>query len=361
MSNLIKKGCVIKQNKLPARYHLTESGRNLALKLLYGIDNNNEDENQDESQENEPEKQISTSKLKTKKKNTKSTNELHLNSDKENEVETQYNFDSGSHRTDIIEDRLEYNYLNMNDNYNYFDIDADSNYSNFASNPQKNNFNHEICLSTSESDVPNQPQPKKLHKNPSSEDLIEVIDNEDDDDIIAIDDDSDDIRQKAKKNSNTASTLLKPVSQYRESKKTSYDDSDDDQLPDLAIGSELLKYIAPQKDSTAKKLTRSDIEESLPSLDTVKNLNEKPVDNYASKKTSSFAKHGSFGLTQPMQNLTTNNSSPGKSSTSQFKSTSSTLSFDSSLTPKVNFKLLSGTFEVLLFVDNCEQSHAYFF
>lgn len=36
MSTLIKKECVVKENKLPARYHLTDSGRALASKLVYG-------------------------------------------------------------------------------------------------------------------------------------------------------------------------------------------------------------------------------------------------------------------------------------------------------------------------------------
>lgn len=45
MSNLIKKNCVLKENKLPARYRLTDSGRELAKRLLYGLSDKN-DENE---------------------------------------------------------------------------------------------------------------------------------------------------------------------------------------------------------------------------------------------------------------------------------------------------------------------------
>lgn len=49
MSNLIKKNFVFKENKLPARYSLTESGRQLAKKLLYGSSTNNEIEDKSQS------------------------------------------------------------------------------------------------------------------------------------------------------------------------------------------------------------------------------------------------------------------------------------------------------------------------
>lgn len=49
MSNLIKKNFVHKENKLPARYSLTESGRDLAKKLLYGSSANNEIEAKSDS------------------------------------------------------------------------------------------------------------------------------------------------------------------------------------------------------------------------------------------------------------------------------------------------------------------------
>ncbi|CAF0906643.1 unnamed protein product [Brachionus calyciflorus] len=50
MSNLIKKSYVDKENKLPARYRLTESGRVLARKLLYGISENNENKSESDSE-----------------------------------------------------------------------------------------------------------------------------------------------------------------------------------------------------------------------------------------------------------------------------------------------------------------------
>lgn len=49
MSTLIKRDLAIKENKLPARYRLTESGRTLAKRLLYGI---MPDEPSDEDSEN---------------------------------------------------------------------------------------------------------------------------------------------------------------------------------------------------------------------------------------------------------------------------------------------------------------------
>lgn len=49
MSNLIKKDLAIKENKLPARYRLTESGRELARKLLYGISSETENKNDSDS------------------------------------------------------------------------------------------------------------------------------------------------------------------------------------------------------------------------------------------------------------------------------------------------------------------------
>lgn len=50
MSNLIKKNLVDKENKLPARYRLTESGRELAKRLLYGVTENNENKSDSETE-----------------------------------------------------------------------------------------------------------------------------------------------------------------------------------------------------------------------------------------------------------------------------------------------------------------------
>lgn len=52
MTTLIKKELVIKENKLPARYRLTDAGRRLALKLANGIDDDDDDdENETGSQQ----------------------------------------------------------------------------------------------------------------------------------------------------------------------------------------------------------------------------------------------------------------------------------------------------------------------
>jgi hypothetical protein len=40
MTSLIKKNLVSKDNKLPAKYRLTEDGRNLASKMLHGSKEN---------------------------------------------------------------------------------------------------------------------------------------------------------------------------------------------------------------------------------------------------------------------------------------------------------------------------------
>lgn len=45
MSGLIKKGLVLKTNNLPAKYMLTDTGRQLASKLLYGSQTDSESDN----------------------------------------------------------------------------------------------------------------------------------------------------------------------------------------------------------------------------------------------------------------------------------------------------------------------------
>lgn len=44
MSTLIKKEYVIKENKLPAQYRLTDAGRRLAIKLINGIEDDDDDD-----------------------------------------------------------------------------------------------------------------------------------------------------------------------------------------------------------------------------------------------------------------------------------------------------------------------------
>lgn len=69
MSTLVKKEYVVKENKLPARYHLTESGRRLAAKLLNG-----EDESITQNQTDSDSEQVK-SPPKTLKYDWRTTNE----------------------------------------------------------------------------------------------------------------------------------------------------------------------------------------------------------------------------------------------------------------------------------------------
>lgn len=72
MSTLVKKEYVVKENKLPARYHLTESGRRLAAKLLNGED---ETETITQNQTDSDSEQVIDSPPKTLKYDWRTTNE----------------------------------------------------------------------------------------------------------------------------------------------------------------------------------------------------------------------------------------------------------------------------------------------
>lgn len=272
MSSIIKKNLVIKENKLPARYRLTETGKELAVKLLCG----------GKDYDNEPEKSDSDS------------------SDEENIVKPRFNskptkaFDQKRDFSPIEEPASVFKPLEANilDKY-------------------------------------------KIQSKPTVSDCIELDSNSDSDDIIPLD-----YGDKKKTTQNKQTAL--PV---------------DDDLPDIDVFSSV-------SNKFSHKNSDSDSSDELVDLNTFssKYKTSEFSTKLSEKKTlSKYSSEESTILAQKFSSISTFSSSQTStvsSSSSQLPALSSSKPINKSSPPPVISTLYAGTFEVILLVDNCEQSHA---
>jgi hypothetical protein len=366
MSSIIKKGLAIKDNKLPARYYLTDAGRRLAYRILYGI---NDEENENIEDDVSP----------AKKSQVKAIDE--------NATSNYHNFVDNFDCDDQMDDRetetnCEYNNYNdhlMNDFYERFDQEP-------VKTIAYSNFDDECeILLDSDSENHNKKTSKKtgttesLEEKKDQDNCIELIDSDSDCDIIQVNADKHILNSPSLKESVISKTKMTYQEKYFKDS-----DDDDDMLPDLEIASpkskpEKLKKQSEIKIATKtnkKHIQRSDSEESLTSLDNVKKketANARSTVNNLSRFNSD-ASSQSTGLTQGFDNLLSTKSNNFQSNfvssaatrvlekkTSSFDSVQASNSSDRINTPSVVSKLLPNNYEFILYVDNCEQSHAYVF
>jgi hypothetical protein len=273
MSSIIKKNLVIKENKLPARYRLTESGKELAVKLLCG----------GKDYDNEPEKSDSDS------------------SDEENIVKTKFSgkptqaFDQKRDFSPIKEPASVFKPLEANilDKY-------------------------------------------KIQSKPTTNDCIELDSNSDSDDIIPLD-----YGDKKKTTQNKQTAL--PV---------------DDDLPDIDVFSSISNKFSHKNSSD------SDSSDKLVDLNTFSSkykTSEFSTKQTEKKTLSKYSSEESTILAQKFSSISTFSSSQTStvsSSSSQLPAFSSSKPINKSSPPPAISTLYAGTFEIILLVDNCEQSHA---
>ncbi len=261
MSSLIKKNLVFKENKLPARYKLTEEGRSIAQTILHGTNENTE--NFEDNSSPSP-KSLSVSM--------------------KNKLAIENHDESGQDSLPVYE-KIEKSAL--------------------------------------------RPEKIKTTKNPKN-DVIEILSDSDcDSDIITIDD------EKPKEISSIPKSFkLKS----KESKKQFIpSDSDSDSLPDINFN------------------TKSD---------SYKETSVKPV---SKAKNISSSSSNSRQQQQPT-NLISNNSSQHEPSSLDLGSRQTNYSENFSHkaflkktdihAPTAMYAFEPGSFDVMLYVDNCEQSHA---
>lgn len=256
MSSLVKKNLVIKENKLPARYKLTEEGRNLATTILYGAKEN----------ENEPSFLKAVANESRKKSPQKKTPTI---PDKQvNRVE----YVIKERETELIEET-------------------------------------------------------SFKKTSFKEDVVEIL-SDSDSDIITI-----------------SEAPSKPTTSKSVQKKSVFinknisDSDSDDSLPD--IGMEFSSKFT-YKEKSPIKTTQT------------KTLLKTTSVNISQQATSYSSQISSTGLTQQIETISTSNTSKYASNFSE----SSFLKKTNGPTPSVLYSFAPGTYDIMLFVDNCEQSHA---
>jgi hypothetical protein len=249
MSNLIKKNLVEKANKLPARYSLTESGRQLAIKLIYGITNENEHKSSESSESDHEQR-------------------------KEELAKEPFNWISAEHNQHPPLTRNKY------------------------------------MIKESETDLQSM-----------RNEFIEIIDS--DSDVISLNDDDN----------------LPKKSTYGISQSKSFDNDDSDDLPDLNVE---CKPKNIQKSSWIRNNSSESTGLSQPMASTC--ITNSQHQSYSSAFTTS-SKSNEFSISTLI--------TKEPSTTTE---TSSNLNKISTPTALTTFS--PGSFEVILFVDNCEQSHA---
>ena len=260
MSSLIKKNLVFKENKLPARYKLTEEGRNLAQTIL-NVTNENSENSDDTT--SPPPKSDSISK-----KNQPT-------------IEMEYESDQDS---SPVNDKVE-----------------------------KSVLKSATILATGK----------------TKNDVIEIL-SDSDCDIITIDD-------ERPKEISTVSKLSKANS--KEAKKPVISsDSDSDSLPDIDFGkkSNYSKELSPGPTFRAKNSSISSHQQRPTNSITNKSSQQKP-------STSSVLSQGLGSM---------------QTSSSEKFSQKTFLKKTNSQAPSSMYSFEPGSFDVMLYVDNCEQSHA---
>jgi hypothetical protein len=372
MSNIIKKGLAIKENRLPARYLLTESGRRLAYKIQHGI--TEEDENKNSEDDPSPAKR--SSPVKAINENATSNYGNFVDDFDDND-------DNGmdDHEMAALNEYNNYNDHLANDYYGQYDEQVTTTTVKYSSRQ----VDEEILLdSDSDSEKAEVRSSKKVEtfefssEKKAAGDSIELIDSDSDGpDIIQLDYN----KKKPTNNIEQKPTIVKPSTDSSYKKKYSNDsDNDDDMLPDLDMCSSKSKPenskkqpTEPQKASFTDKYRPqfSASEESLTNFDYGK---QKQTTNTCSSVNSlsrynSDASSQLTGLTQGFDDMLStkpnNFQSNAVSSAKAFEK--KTHSFDSVKTssssamiktPSVLSKMLPHNYEIILYVDNCEQSHA---
>lgn len=294
MSNLIKKNLASKENKLPARYRLTESGKKLAAKLL-----------------NEPIEEDAEVDSPTSRQPFNANTNFEARCAKNSQAAK----DDGIIELSDHDDQDYYNH-----DHNVIDITKSEDDLTDLANDEPNYDKHRY-------------QSPKI-KSPD-EDLVCVLSDDDDNDIVEENVKCDvkfTMSQKpTQKSTNSLSKKPSSLSEKFSSNKISNknDDSDDELLADLSTTEEKEppKMPEPKIVQTQAKVT------SKPTQKSASASQPKPITD---KLVS----------TQSYPALSRVNSLPTTSSAS------------SSSQPNVLFKFNPGDFDVILFVDNCEQSHA---
>jgi hypothetical protein len=407
MSTLIKKELAVKENKLPARYHLTDTGRQLACKIQYRISDNDDEKSENETpapakpttkkkspdyenygysdHEKSPVKTKSSfvssyketspvAKASTSKKNSHYVS--FVNSD--NEVET-YETQENNNDND--------NFYNYNDNYtdNYFNVDDEVQTVAITTAKTFIAVDDDDILLDSDSKETNTVVTKSFSdkhsvdfsskKTKTLDECIELIESDSNDsDIIQLDDDEPKQKSTVVKKHLTNENANKPATAV--SKK--YFDDEDDLLPELDIVTSKPKAdkkrnqvaTKPKVDDDDDCLQNSsDAEEATRNAKSVSKPKEKikkhgSVDS-SNRLESDYLGSKSSGLTQDfsankLSKQISSVSSNGDLGTSQaasvLKPTSS--SAENSRPPTVISKFSPGNYDIMLYVDNCENAHA---
>ena len=353
MSNLIKKNLVFKENKLPARYILTDTGRRLAYKILYGFGNNDEDKDDINEMESESVVENETEHKSRQKKVKKST-------EFSNTCEIVYS--DNEHQSHNHYAAIAY--------HDFYDNKATNDYISYQNVENKAIKNEELYEIEEDKGIFAKTVTEEAKKQTLDEQLIELIDSDSDSDIITLEED----RPK---------TLIPASFEIKAQKSTTAiatkdfvnfidDDDDDDFLPDLGLCSATNKL--SKKQFTLMQTKNS---QDFGSTDTLQVLDTNSRDQYSSSSNRNLDSLATTGLTQNFKSTSIisskgtnlletksysfNTASSKEATATMIPSTksfsSSASSSSSSQTPNVVSKFLPGSYEVILFVDNCEQSH----